>query len=126
MIYVASPYSIVPRHWYEAGMSQVSIDHHMLWVMRNRYKAAEKYVATKIQQGICCFSPIVHSHNIANEYDLPKTFEFWADINHKYLDVCSEVHILQMDCWEESAGIHDEIKYAIKKDIPIKYVEWEG
>ena len=126
MIYVASTYSVITRDWYAIGLSELDIESRMFWKMEQRYKAAAKYVAMQTKKGVCCFSPIVHSHHMAVEYNFPKTFEFWADINHKYLDACTEMHVLKMGCWEDSAGIRDEINYATKKGIEIKYVDWEG
>lgn len=126
MIYIASPYSVVPKEYYEAGMTQGLLEFKMQRLMEDRYHSAMKYVVQRIAAKDAYFSPILYSHEMAKNYQLPKTFEFWAALNHKFMDACSEVHVLQMYAWEDSLGIKDEIFYAIKKGIPIKYVEWEG
>ena len=126
MIYVASPYSIIPPDWIKAGISTKLVEERMPALMESRYKAVMKYVAHRVLAKSCYFSPILYSHEMAKVSNFPKTFEWWANMNHKYIDVCNEVHVLQMQDWENSAGVRDEINYAIKRGIPIKFIEWEG
>lgn len=129
MIYVASPYSVIPPEWIQAGMSQESLAKKMPELLEYRYRSVMHYVANRMERaedGESYFSPILYTHNIARIYSLPKTFEWWAEMNHRYLDVCSEVHVLKMDCWEDSLGVRGEIDYAVKKGISIKYIDWEG
>lgn len=124
MIYLASPYSGALKDWYVAGMSEHMLEKKLNNLMEYRYNAVMTYVASSLSRGSPLFSPILHSHEMAKKYDLPKTFGFWQKINHRMIDACSEVRILQLEGWEESAGVKDEINYAISKGIPVTYVEY--
>lgn len=115
MIYVASPYS--------AGLSDIDSD-TAANVLEDRYEAVKSFVARHMKTQ-CVFSPIVHAHSIAWDNELPKTFEYWAAINHDYLIRCSELWVLTMPDWDVSRGVADEIRFAIENGIPVKYINDE-
>lgn len=113
MIYLATPYTAGTSHMSKEGKIET---------INERYQQTKEYLVKHMDE--CIFSPIVHSHEIANEFDLPLTFEYWSEVNHKFLDACSELWVLQLDGWSVSEGIADEIKYAIENDMIIKYKEF--
>jgi len=125
MIYVASPYSSPIKDSYRY-MTVIEMAHKTKVLMENRYLAAMKYVAKNLKEGKNYFSPIVYTHEMAHGHCLPKDFKFWQEINHRYLEACSELHVLMLEGWEDSAGVKDEINYAITHGMGIKYIEWEG
>jgi len=92
-------------------------------VMDDRAEQIMKKAAELIREGYFVFSPITHSHEMAKQYDLPTTFEYWAAANHSMIDWCDTVAVLKLEGWEDSRGVDDEIRYAHlkhKKVILIK------
>ena len=96
------------------------------------YKMAHRYGATKywvnrLQQTTneWVYSPILHYYEMAKQYNLPKDHVYWKSINHQAIDICNELWILMLPCWEKSQGIADEIAYAkqIGKKIVFLLIE---
>lgn len=104
MIYLASPYT-------EGGASET--------VMRNRYHQAMDFVVARMPEPI--FSPIVYSHNMGVTYDLPKTFDFWMNMDYKFIDACDTLYVLMLAGWDKSIGVTAEIEYAKKKGLDIVF-----
>jgi hypothetical protein len=102
MIYVASPYSN---------------DHHS--VMEDRFLEAEKFVARALLLGLHVYSPIVHCHQLACKYDLPKDAKFWEKYNHDLLERSDAVIVLRIDGWEDSKGVSAEMSHARDRGIKI-------
>jgi hypothetical protein len=68
------------------------------------------------------FSPISHSHPIALDHDLPRGWEFWGRIDEVFVKLCHAVYVLQLPGWEESHGVQEELKLALKYGKPIIYI----
>lgn len=109
LVYLASPYS-----------------HPNDTVRHARFHIACKVAAKLMHQGVLVFSPIAHSHPIVVAGDLPTGWEFWEKYDRAVLSACRAVYVLILDGWEESIGIHAEIKIAKEMDIPILYVNEFG
>jgi len=103
-IYIASPYSHPDRN-----------------ARHDRFLLAEQYAAILISDSQACFSPIVHCHAMAERYNMPQASEFWRNYNYKMISACSEIHFLLIDGWETSAGLKDELRYAIKNSIDRRF-----
>jgi hypothetical protein len=87
LIYLASPYS-----------------HEDPRVREWRFRAAAWYASTLMQRGWLVFSPIAHTHPIA-EFGLPKGWDFWKQYDEKFLDACGGLVVLCIDGWKESVGV---------------------
>jgi hypothetical protein len=94
LVYVAGPYS-----------------HDNLDVMRERFRALNRYSAYLMKQGYVPFSPISHSHPIAVQEDVPTNWEFWKQQDERFLDVMDVLHVFQMYGWENSTGVSAEREY---------------
>jgi hypothetical protein len=105
-VYIASPYS-----------------HPDPAVRRLRFEQACRYAGRLLVQGITAFSPIAHSHPIAELCDLPKGFEFWRKFDHSFLSSCDAMHVLQLDGWQDSAGILAEIEIAESLGIVVSMID---
>ena len=106
MIYIASPYT------------------HMKEFMRHqRYIMATHAVAHYSAQGVLCYSPVVHFHNVAMMHDLPKDFHFWEEINYGMLRLATQLCVLKIDGWDTSFGVMKEIEYAERIGVSIIYLE---
>lgn len=78
------------------------------------------------------FSPISHSHHIANY--IPKeqrnSSEFWLAQDLLILNRCDELLVVKIgengqELVDKSVGCQAEIKQAVENNIPIKYYEYE-
>ena len=106
MIYLASPYSHPDRE-----------------VMVRRFKQACKMARKLFELGHFVFSPIAHSHPIAEHGELPAKWEYWAAFDTKMISLCDEVWVLKLDGWQKSKGVEAEINIAKGLGKPVKYVD---
>jgi len=90
-------------------------------VMRKRFREANRAAAKLMGSGHYVFSPISHTHPIAEAGELPRDWEFWAGYDTAIISRCTKMIVLTIDGWEESIGVQSEIKLAKKFCIPIEY-----
>lgn len=80
--------------------------------------------AQLMDQGYNVFSPISHSHFIA---DFTKAdaldHDFWLNQDLPFIEWCEEVWIYCLPGWEESRGIKREIEHAEKLGKVIKWIK---
>ena len=105
MIYLASPYSDPDPLICEA-----------------RFVAVCRAAAELMRKGANIFSPIAHTHPIA-QFGLPKGWEFWEQYDRLYLEACSELWVLMLDGWRESKGITGEIRIINELGKPVRCVD---
>lgn len=109
MIYLATPYS-----------------HPDPAVMEARFLLAAEVSAEIMRSGRLLFSPISHTHPIA-QFDLPKGWDFWQRYDHWFLDHCTELWVVaSMDGWRESKGVTGEIAYMKKLGKPVWYFDHQA
>jgi len=106
MIYIAAPYS-----------------HPEKSVVAYRVKIVCEYSAYLLRQRISCVSPITTGTGILTNATLPTDFEFWQYLSYDLLSICSKIHVLKLDGWNESIGVTGEINFAIQQLIDIEYIE---
>jgi hypothetical protein len=94
LIYIATAYS-----------------HPLSPVMTSRYWKVTEFAAAGINEGFVLYSPITHCHPMARKFKMPKDFQFWRDFNHRMIDNCTEMVVLQLPGWEDSKGVKDEMEY---------------
>lgn len=92
-------------------------------IRRLRYKFACTVAAEIMKKGDLVFSPIAHSHVLAENYQLPHDFNFWQSwclsfLRHWATHFC----ILDIPGWQESKGIMAEKKLADELGLPV--VPW--
>ena len=105
-IYLATPYS-----------------HRDPEIRRARFDEVNKIAAKLMCKGYLVFSPISHTHPIAEAGNLPKGWVFWAEYDHTFIEWCDEVHVFQQDGWQESIGVNAEIKLAKKMNKPVVFIK---
>jgi hypothetical protein len=105
LIYLASPYT-----------------HPDPQVREQRFQAVCRKAAELMRAGHLIYSPIAHSHPIA-QYGLPKEFAFWQRLDEVFLGLCGRLWIYCIDGWQESHGIREEITFARATGRPIQYLE---
>ena len=107
MIYLASPYS-----------SPDALGREI------KYKQVLAMTAKLVEMQLPVFSPIVHSHHIAKEFDLPGDHNFWMVYDAKMLRSATEVWMAQIEGHETSQGMLMERAIAIAAHMPIRTVDW--
>lgn len=105
MIYLASPYTHIDPN-----------------VMHARFLNAQEIVVRATRAGHHIISPIVHFHQIACDFELPRDFTFWQNYNLELLSHCSQLWVLQSSGWRSSVGVAAEIAHAEQLGIPIVYI----
>lgn len=68
--------------------------------------------AKLVRAGLCVFSPIVHSHTIADcgEID-PLDHEFWLTVDKPFVDAAYGMIIADMPGWNSSKGVAKEARW---------------
>ena len=105
MTYLASPYS-----------------HPDPAVRNQRFQAACKATAALIRAGAIVYSPIVHSHPLA-EFGLPTSWEFWERFDREHLARCDDMVVLKLAGWDQSVGVRAEIAIAKERNMSIRFAE---
>ena len=104
-VYLATPYS-----------------HPSRYVRIKRFEAVNKVAADLMNQDFFVFSPISHTHPIAEAGKLPLDWKFWSDYDKSFIEWADEVRVLQLAGWKESKGVISEIKIAKSLGKPISYI----
>lgn len=81
-------------------------------IMQARYEEARRATAFLLKEQTWTYSPVVHCHDLASVYSLPKDFKFWQHYNHVMLYRATDMLILALDSWEKSIGVAGEIQFA--------------
>jgi len=87
-----------------------------------RFEAANHTAAMLMVQGKYVFSPISHTHPIAEAGNLPLGWDFWEEYDRAILVACVEVVVLMLDGWKESKGVTAEIAIAREIGLPVTYL----
>ena len=76
----------------------------------------------KLHPEITIILPIAVSGSMADLCDFGTGFDTWKDDDFTFISKCDEVWVLVSDGWTESYGVQEEIQFALKHEIPVKYV----
>jgi len=106
LTYLASPYSH-PHELTRRARFGLSA-HAAAWLVRVK--------------GWNVFSPIVHSHPLAEQGGLQGDWGFWENFDREYLACSERLVVLELDGWRQSTGVQAEIKIARDLGIPVEYI----
>jgi len=92
--------------------------------IEERVASAARYAAQLMTAGNAVFSPVVHSHYIADHLEGERRLdhEFWMRQDLAVLRHAALMVVLRLPGWERSRGIAREIVVAQSCNIPIQYV----
>jgi hypothetical protein len=116
---------MTPKHpsdylWYLASpYSQYKDGPGLYWACQNACYAS----GLLIKNGIMVFSPIAHTHTIAEICLLPSDHQFWLRFDAAFVQVCDGLIVLKTHEWELSKGVAHEIKCFTEAHKPIFYME---
>jgi hypothetical protein len=106
MIYLASPYS-----------------HKSKAVRRERFRAVCRHASKMMLAGKLVFSPIAHTHSIAEQGGLPLGWDYWKKYDCEMLKACSAVVVLMLPGYGDSKGVKAECYMAEELGIPVTFEE---
>ena len=102
------------------------------WNPTKAFDIANRVAADLMEEGYIIFSPISHSHPIADWMEDSKRLsqEFWMHQDLPILDMCSELKLIVvgkdgMQLIEQSRGCQREKQQAINNQQPITYYYYE-
>lgn len=107
-VYIACPYSHVDKE-----------------VMVSRFKQVNKVAGKLMREGHIVFSPISHSHPIAEEIGGHLDHDFWLNQDFEFIRWCSDLYVLALPGWGDSTGIKRELEYAALMGKKIMFIQFE-
>ena len=110
LIYVAGPFTPLPSQ----GKAKT--------VRLNRYLAHLDYACDLVRAGLCVYSPVVLGYHLAFAAGLSDDHPYWHQMATLMVPICTELHVLRLDGWEQSRGLAYEIDLAQRHHINIKHV----
>ena len=95
-------------------------------IRTSRVRAADIAAAYLMEEkGYVVFSPLTHSHAIAEYLDNHLSHEFWLSQDASHILTCNKVIIYRIVGWDNSFGVAWEIGFATGQKISVEYLEPE-
>jgi hypothetical protein len=91
-----------------------------------RFDLATRAAAELINRGRIVFSPVTMTHpidQVISPGNASLGSGYWVTFDEAFMDVCSEMIVLEVDGWKESDGIRREIQYFESQNKMIHYVK---
>lgn len=84
------------------------------------FRIANAVAARLIEGGEVVFSPISHSHPIA-DYMIEFALDcaFWMEYDERMMAMCDRLYVLRIKDWKKSNGVKHEIAWFQKRDMPV-------
>ena len=97
-------------------------------IMDYRYHDTLYTAAKLIEEGHAVISPIVHCHEMARQYNMPRDAGFWLAYNWNIFQACSSMFIIDAWDWQESKGVMRELEWAtwLQRPVNLVYIENAG
>ena len=90
--------------------------------MQERYTKAVKACAELMKHGLNVFSPIVHSHPIAQQLNNDTDCVFWLRKDQWFLKRCDVIAVLALEGYEKSKGVEHEVSFFLEHGKPVYYL----
>lgn len=95
-------------------------------VRKARFDVATIVAADLIRAGNIVYSPITMTHPIdmvlAGASNTLGS-DYWVAFDEAFMEMCSEMVVIQLEGWERSNGIRREIAYFMDHKKPIRYMD---
>ncbi|MCF6237463.1 MAG: DUF1937 family protein [Candidatus Marinimicrobia bacterium] len=116
-IYVCSPYSPPPL----ASMNAEQTYAHMT----KNFEKVQAYMADRVRKDdkVVRYSPIMHWHEAAMTFNLGSANSDWVLHNRTMLRNAKHLEVLQLDGWNNSKGIKEEMQWAAEFDKKVYLIE---
>jgi hypothetical protein len=87
------------------------------------FQDASWLAARLLQEGLQVFSPIAHTHPLAEYGQLdPLDLSIWLPLDDAFLKVCDTLFVARLDGWSISKGVAHEIEFFQRARKPIYFV----
>lgn len=97
--YIGTPYSVVDNQKHiESAIQQF------------RFEVVNIYTSALMNAGYVVYSPISHSHPIAQAGGLPTDWEFWKHYDEFISNMCRNLIVMMLPGWINSSGLKNEIE----------------
>jgi hypothetical protein len=95
-------------------------------VRKARFETATAAAADLIRAGHIVYSPITMTHPIdvvlAGASNTLGS-DYWVAFDEAFMEICSEMIVVQADGWERSSGVRREIAFFKERKRPIRFVD---
>ncbi len=91
-------------------------------VRLQRYEAVTACAAHLMRSGCVVYSPITHSHHMAEAHGLPTDFAWWRRHCLTMLNGARNLTILCLHGWDQSTGVIAERDHANNIRLPVNYL----
>lgn len=83
--------------------------------------------AAIMQGGKIAFSPVVYGLSVIDrsKLELPDSTEFWNDFCVTFTSKAKDVWVLDMEGWQDSTGVKNEIKAAKENGITVSLIHFD-
>lgn len=92
-------------------------------IREQRFRVVNAVAARLMRDGFHVFSPISHTHPIAEAGDLPRGWEFWEAYDRTLLSACGKIIVLMQAGWRESTGVTAELAIAAEMGLVVEFLE---
>jgi hypothetical protein len=95
------------------------------------YNISLEITAKLMEEGYVVFSPIIHSHEVAKQYNLPQTWEFWGSQDLPFIDWADELWVVLIgdngfELVDKSTGVKAEVDHAYNNKKFVNYIVYNG
>lgn len=108
---------------HELAYLAVPYQHFDKRVMVDRFHRVNDVAAQLMREGRYIFSPISHTHPIAESGALPRGWDYWGEYDRIILSCCTTLIVLRLPGWERSVGVQAEIAIAKELGLNIEYLD---
>lgn len=95
------------------------------------FRIANEVTAKLMDEGYVVFSPISHSHTLAQQETLPTDWEFWKMQDTEFVRWADEIHVVVIgengyELMKNSVGVQFELQLAQELNKVIKHINYDG
>ena len=95
--------------------------------LEEAFLGATRAAAWLADNGVAAFSPIVHSHVLAQVGELdPLDHALWMALDEPLMDAAHGLIVVMMCGWEESYGVGEELRHFRAAGKPILFLQPVG
>lgn len=100
------------------------LDKDFARTVQAKRRIRESFVGGKLKKlyDVTLILPIAISASMADLCDFDTGFDTWAGDDYTFISKCDEVWVLVSEGWDKSYGVREEIKFALERNILVKYV----
>jgi len=87
------------------------------------YQTSIRIAAHLMQHAAIVFSPVIHTHPIANFLETDWGWETWKSQDIPWVKLCEVMAVVTLPEWQKSVGLAEEIKISRSLRHPIVFID---